>query len=92
VPPPPPVNLRAQTSPGQVILLWDLAPGALLPSIWFVTAGSTPGASDVGRFALPGNLLGIAAAVPRGTYHVRVSASSWCGEGLASTELRVDVP
>jgi hypothetical protein len=91
-PPAAPINLRAQPSAGRVVLLWDLAPGDILPFFWFVSAGSTPGGSEVGQFPLPGGVLGISAAVPRGTYYVRVSASTWCGRGADSVELRVDVP
>lgn len=90
--PPPPVNLRAITSAGRVQLLWGLAAGEQLPGTWSIKAGSAPGAVDLGVFSVVGTELGIGAAVPRGTYFVRVSALNWCGEGPATAELRVDVP
>ena len=93
-PPPAPLNLRAVVAPGQVQILWDLAPGATLPPLWTLHAGTVPGASDVGVFNLPGGALAIGAPVARGTYYVRITAAPYCFSppGPASAELRIDVP
>lgn len=55
------------------------------PTRYVVTAGSNPGATDIGTFNV-GLATSISAAVGPGTYHVRVRAENYGGPGPATAD------
>jgi predicted phage tail protein len=73
-----PVGLSAGVNGSAVTLNWQ-APGGTV-SGYRVEVGSTPGASNLAQLE-PGNVTGLTATAPNGTYHVRVRALSGCGGG-----------
>jgi hypothetical protein len=83
-----PVGLSASVNGSAVTLTWQ-APGGTVTG-YRVEVGSTPGANNLAQFE-PGNVTGLAATAPNGTYHVRVRALSGCGVGPASNEIVVSV-
>ena len=73
-----------------VSLAWS--PGAApAPLGYVIEAGSAPGLSDLGRFAL-GSGTQVAAAVASGSYALRVRAIGASGEGPASSEWLFTTP
>jgi hypothetical protein len=83
-----PVGLSAGVNGSAVTLNWQ-APGGTVTG-YRVEVGSTPGASNLAQLE-PGNVTGLTATAPNGTYHVRVRALSGCGAGPASNEIVVSV-
>ncbi|MGD9902716.1 MAG: hypothetical protein AB7U83_04535 [Vicinamibacterales bacterium] len=67
-----PTGLAATPAAGQVTITWNPAAGAIG---YELAAGSSPGASDIGRFPLPA-VASITAAAPSGQYYVRLVARS----------------
>jgi glucose/arabinose dehydrogenase len=90
-PPDAPSALLGSTANDRLTIVWT---GALGHTSYVMEAGRSSGASDV--FAgnvgtLPGVQVPLA-AVPPGTYYLRVRGVSACGLGPASAELVVTVP
>jgi uncharacterized repeat protein (TIGR03803 family) len=71
-----------------VSLQWVAASGS--PTGYFIQAGSSPGASNLGVFGTGGGSF-MAQGVPAGTYYVRVFARNSCGSGPVSNEVVVTV-
>jgi hypothetical protein len=92
---PPPCTV-APTAPGPltfttaanvVSLTWGASPTA---SGYVIEAGSVPGAADVGGFPVS-NVTSVAVSAPRGTYYVRLRATSSCGVSPPSNEVAIVV-
>ena len=95
-PPPPGASVLSggATGPGTVLLTWTPAPAPGVPvTAYQLQAGSAPGQSDITGFSVPATQLGYAAAaIPPGTYYVRIVALSAQGPGTPSNELVVVIP
>jgi hypothetical protein len=83
-----PAGLTASVNGSAVTLNWQPAGGT--DTGYRVEVGSTPGANNLAQFE-PGNVTGLTATAPNGTYHARVRAVSGCGAGPASNEIVVSV-
>jgi hypothetical protein len=57
-----------------------------------VEAGSAPGLADLASFSVDRGTTLAVPNVPSGSYYVRVRARNYIGVGVASNEVRVDVP
>ncbi len=85
-----PSQIRMTVVDSTVSLAWS--PGAApAPLGYVIEAGSAPGLSDLGRFAL-GGATQVAAVVAPGSYGLRVRAVGASGEGPASSEWRFTTP
>ena len=80
-----PTGLAALAGQGGVRLRWD-SPAAPFPAGYQLAAGSAPGASDVGVFALPPSN-SLATFAPAGTYYVRLAAFNVCGSTPNSPDI-----
>ena len=90
-PPGAPTALIGSTTNGFLTIVWT---GALGHTSYVMEAGRSSGANDafVGNVGtLPGFQVPLA-AVPPGTYYVRVRGVSSCGLSAASSEIAVTVP
>jgi predicted phage tail protein len=85
---PSPGRLTANVNGSLLGLSWEGLPEAALDYI--VEAGTAPGLSDIGEFPV-GGLRAMSAAVPSGTYYVRVRSRSRCGVSSPSNEVLVQV-
>jgi hypothetical protein len=90
--------LAAQVQGAQVALMWspadDLAAlnaDRVVPLAYVLEAGSSPGAANLGSFAM-GRTTAFSTAAPPGVYYVRLRAVDACGAGPASSEVVVRVP
>ncbi len=81
--PVPPANLRAVVVGQTVTLSWT---ASLDAQNYVLQAGSAPGASDIFSGAV-GNITTLTAAVPTGTYYIRVIAVNGGAQGPASEEI-----
>jgi hypothetical protein len=81
--PVPPTNLRAVVVGQSVTLSWT---ASLDSQNYVLQAGSAPGASDIFSGAL-GNITALTAAVPTGTYYIRVISVNGGAQGPASEEI-----
>lgn len=85
-----PRQLTAGVAGQTVALGWR--PGAApLAAAFVVEAGTSAGASDIGRFPV-GGATTVAGALPNGRYFIRVRGVGASGEGPPSSEAIVDVP
>lgn len=85
-----PRQIQMTVSGSTVSLAWT--PGAAPAPLGYVLeAGSAPGLTDLGRFAL-GSATQVAAAVAPGSYALRVRAIGASGEGPASSEWLFTTP
>lgn len=82
----PPSSVAAQVSGSNVTITW-MAPPFTSVSSYILEAGSSAGASNIGRFTLPGSQTAIGSAVPNGTYFARIRTANACGESEPSTEI-----
>jgi glucose/arabinose dehydrogenase len=83
-----PTNLASSVAGSSVNISWTAPTGS--PTSYEVEAGSSPGATDVGRFAVTGTSLE-AAGVPTGGYYVRVRARNAIGLGAATSDIAIAV-
>jgi hypothetical protein len=90
--------LAAQVQGSQVTLMWspadDLAAmnaDRVVALAYVLEAGSSPGAANLGSFAM-GRTTAFSTAAPPGVYYVRLRAVDACGAGPASSEIVVRVP
>lgn len=83
-----PADLTATVAGGRVTLAWPPVAGA---TSFRLQAGATPGAANLFDGNV-GTATSLAAAPPRGTYHVRVLALGACGSSAPSPERTVVVP
>ena len=81
-----PQDLVASVSGQAVSVTWSPPPTGSAPFIYTLFAGSSSGASNLGTVPL-GMATSIQAAVPPGTYFVRVVATNACGVSPASNEV-----
>ncbi|MGE3276095.1 MAG: S8 family serine peptidase [Vicinamibacterales bacterium] len=81
-----PTGLEAAVSGTTVTLTWTAPAGGAPVTGYELVAGRTPGADDVGRFAL-GATPSVTAQVAAGTYYVRVAARNSSGTGSPSDEV-----
>ena len=82
--PPPPVALTAAAAGRNVSIQWSPDTG-WPPTSYFVDAGRSPGASDIGSFPTTGPALS-ASGVPDGRYYLRVRAANAAGVSPPSAE------
>jgi len=82
--PPPPVALTATASGNNVAIRWSPDTG-WPPTGYFLDAGSSPGASNVGSFSTTAPALS-ASGVPNGRYYLRVRAVNASGVSAPSAE------
>lgn len=76
---------------GNVLSLsWQSAVSATPPVSYTLLAGTSPGASNIGAFPV-GSATSFQAAVPNGSYFIRVVASNACGVSQASNEVNAVV-
>ncbi len=83
--PPTPGPLKFTTAASSVSLTWGAAATA---SGYLLEAGQSPGASNLGSFALA-NTTTLVASPPRGVYYVRLRAVNACGTSPASNEVAI---
>ncbi len=72
-----------------VTLAWGAASGAVA---YVIEAGTVSGAANIGSFPLAGTGTSFSAAVPPGTYYVRLRGVNAAGAGPPSNEVVVVVP
>jgi hypothetical protein len=89
-PPGPPVNLTAIVTGNFVQLQWEAPLLGSTPTNYLVEAGSAPGLSNLGIFAV-GPARAFASLAPNGIYYVRVRAQNAFGTGPPSPEVVVVV-
>jgi N-acetylneuraminic acid mutarotase len=88
-----PSGLTASVDGGVVTLHWQAPdPGGAPLSSYLIEVGGRSGSSDLGVFPVPAGVTRIQAAVPAGTYFVRVRATNAFGVGPPSAEVMVQVP
>jgi hypothetical protein len=93
VPPAAPTALEGFLNGTSVLLTWALGSGGGAPTNLLLYAGTTPGGSDVGIFALAGNATQMSAAnVPARTYYLRLVAQNQGGTSPASNEVVLTMP
>ena len=88
MPPGEPLDLAAAVTGNTVALTWGAPVTGGAADGYVLEAGSGPGLADVARVTLHTASAG-AAAVPAGTYFVRVRAVNAAGVGAASSEVQV---
>lgn len=84
-----PGTLTSSVAGGVVSLSWGAATGA---ASYVIDAGTTSGATNIGSFPLAGTGTTFSAAVPPGTYFVRIRAVNAAGTSAPSNEVTVVVP
>lgn len=84
-----PRRMTAAVSSSTVTVGWQ--PGSPAAAAYVLDAGTAPGASDIGTFAL-GTLTRVTGALPPGTYFLRVTGVGPAGVGLTGSEVVVTVP
>jgi hypothetical protein len=89
-PPGPPINLTAIVTGNFVQLSWEAPLLGSTPTNYLVEAGSAPGLSNLGIFAV-GPARAFASLAPHGIYYVRVRAQNAFGTGPPSPEVVVVV-
>lgn len=90
LPPSPPTGLTATPSPTGVTLQW-IAPASGSPVTGYrLDAGSAPGATNIGSFALPATTT-LTSPAPPGQYFVRLTALNACGSSAPSAEISFTV-
>ncbi len=82
-----PTGLAAQVAGNNVAVGWQPPPGA---TGYVLEAGSAPGIANLA--VVPLGAPGLGAAVPDGTYFVRVRAVNACGMSAPSADIVVSVP
>jgi hypothetical protein len=84
-----PTGLTATAGQGGVLLQWDEWSGPL-PTGYLLSAGRSPGASDVGTFPLA-RRTGLATFAPAGTYYARLAAVNACGQSPVTPDIAFTV-
>lgn len=78
---------------GELTIVWTHSTGV---DRWIVEAGSTPGASDLTSFSVPGGTSSARAVwtnvAPRRNIYMRVKAETAAGVGDASPDIRAEMP
>jgi predicted phage tail protein len=86
-PPGVPTLLTALVNGSAVTLAWERPAGPCRPTSYVIEAGSAPGLSNLAIVATGSDHTGFsAAAVPAGTYYVRVRAANAAGTSAPSNE------
>lgn len=91
VPPAAPTNLTAYLNGAAVIFDWQPGSGGGTPTSMTLSAGSTPGASDIATVPLGPSAQLVVPVVPTGTYYVRVTAAN-PGGSATSNEVELVMP
>lgn len=84
-PPGAPSGFSASSNDTAVALQWT-APATGVVQGYQLTAGTAPGLANLASIALPATPTAFAAAVPYGSYFVRVQATNICGVSAPSNE------
>ena len=82
-----PVNVRADVSGSTVTLSWSPDPTGGAPGAYLVSAGLSPGGSDLASSLPVGAATSVSAALPRGVYYARVKAENSIGTSGDSAEV-----
>lgn len=90
LPPEAPSALAARVSVGVVTLTWTAAAGNA--TTYVIEAGTASGLANLGAVATGHLDTAFVAAVPPGTYHVRVRAANAFGVSAATNDVTVVVP
>ena len=85
-----PGTLTGSVARGVVSLAWGASAGNA--TTYVIEAGTAPGRADIGAYATGHLDTTFGAAVPPGTYHVRVRAANAFGVSVPSNEVTVVVP
>lgn len=89
-PPTTPGTLAGSVASGGVSLTWGASAGNA--TTYVIEAGTAPGRADIGAFATGHLDTTFGAAVPPGTYHVRVRAANAFGVSDPSNDVTIVVP
>lgn len=87
----PPVGLAASVVGRTVTLRWQAATDGPIATEQHIVAGTAPGFSNVGPFAVDADATSFTAVAPSGTYFVRI-LTSLCGSAAESNEVQVVIP
>jgi uncharacterized Zn-binding protein involved in type VI secretion len=82
-----PVNMRADVSGLTVTLSWGPDPTGGAPDAYLVSAGLSPGASNLASELPVGNVTSGSASLPHGVYYARVKAQNSLGTSADSAEV-----
>ena len=85
-----PQNVLASSSGGNVTITWSAPITGGAPTSYVLEAGSAPGLANLATVPLSGTSFS-AAAVPAGTYYIRVRALNSIGTGPASADVQLVV-
>jgi hypothetical protein len=91
MPPGAPVGLAASVSSTTVTLSWGPNPDGGAPTGYYVSIGTSPGASNVVNSASVGNRLSASTSLSRGTYYARVRAENAVGLSPDSAEVTFSI-
>jgi titin len=81
-----PVNLSTDASGSRVTLSWNRSTAGGTPTRYFVSAGRSPGSSDLVADLPVGNAVSVAGNLAPGVYYARVRAANGMGFGPLSGE------
>lgn len=88
-PPSTPTDLSATVQGSNVTVTWQSG-GGTAPTSYLLEAGTSPGATNVGTFEVPGTTLATG-GVPTGAYYVRVRARNANGTSAATADYAIAV-
>ena len=89
-PPGPPTALTVRLAGRVATLSWTAPAGAV--SGYLLEAGTVPGATNLGAFALGQHTTFVSPILPPGIYYVRVKTRNDAGTSPASNEVQIHVP
>lgn len=89
-PPSPPENLTQGGAGGVISLAWNAPSEGCSPTSYLISAGSSPGRSNLGAVSVERQTR-LRLPAPPGVYYVRVAAVNTSGPSAASNEVQVTV-
>ena len=89
--PGPPASVAAAVQGSRVTLSWGVPASGGAPDHYLLYVGTSPGRADIANGVSVGNVLSLAADVPRGRYYAAVRAENAAGVGDLSDLMVVDV-
>ncbi len=92
VPPAAPTNLETFFNGSTVVFTWAPGAGGGAPTAFYLQAGSSPGAGDIGTFPVGSGTEAAVPNVPAARYYVRVLAHNGGGFSPASNEVELNMP
>jgi hypothetical protein len=82
-----PVNVKATVSGSRVTLSWSPGTTGGAPTGYYLSAGTSPGGSQLANSLSVGNTLSVSGDLRRDTYYARVRAGNAAGDSAYSTEI-----